>query len=1108
MKKNCLLLIAACLFSVTTFASDTIHVAGKADNRILDAIGPVITYTAITKSSCLTTKSFQATITDIDGVNTTLGTRPRFYYKRSTDANTWNGNTSATAGWKYAEATNTSTPFNFNIDYSLLSGGTGITVGQTIEYFVVAQDVVATPNISINSGSFNAAPASVNLTAAAFPISGANSHTVVNALNMYMTVGPLTGEFSTFTPAGGLFNIINNVGLSGNTIIEIVDPLLTENNSQTLNQIQNTGCSAGAVTLLIKPAAGVTATITGNVDALPVMTILSSNVTIDGSNNGTTSRDLTIQNTSTYSLGSNVLLLGSFGTVYTTGLTLKNTIIKNQTIAAASIVISDGAGGAFPGYFNNIIIQSNSIRKGLIGIQCVAQPVVGNGQIFIADNEINSVSPNQIGGVGIYVEGLDGATISNNNIGNFESAVASPRYGIWMSASTINTTISGNTISGINYTGTGSGATYGINVAPGVANSGNNITGNTINNITSNSSGTASQQIVSGINVSSTSGGVTIQKNKISNIKHTNSAGYGAYGIGLSSSSTSANITVANNFIFDIAGYGLATVARNGYGIYLGSGGGYKIYHNSVLMNTNQTNTVGFSAALAINGVITASSLDIRNNIFANTQTGGTPAATRYAIYSTNANTIFLPIDYNDYYSGGTNLGFLGINRTTLANIVTGFGGNANSINSLPDFVSSTDLHLTSSSLNCPINNKGTFIAAVTDDIDAQTRSTSTPDPGADEFTATGNTLAGIAGTPVCDNKAVSVAGTLYTSGCNLIATVVPSGLDPVGGNINTCVTLDATQQYFNGEPYVQRHYDIEPAVSNQTTTSATITLYFTDLEFSNYNALNPAWPPLPTVVGGGSGDPNRANLKITQFHGVGFGSPTSPGNYPGVRVLIDPVDTDIFWNGSYWEVTFNITGFSGFYVHSNYSNTPLPVIINYFTGRKQGADHLLNWKVTCVSSPRVTMILERSADSRNFTPINSITADAVRCNQPFDHTDTDPLKGMNYYRLKLVDADGKISYSSIVALLNAVKGFELMSIAPNPVVDDNFKLNVASAQAGKMDIAIFDMQGRLMNRQSISVIAGFNSVPVNVDKLAAGTYSIRVSVTNERSKLLRFVKQ
>ena len=90
----------------------------------------------------------------------------------------------------------------------------------------------------------------------------------------------------------------------------------------------------------------------------------------------------------------------------------------------------------------------------------------------------------------------------------------------------------------------------------------------------------------------------------------------------------------------------------------------------------------------------------------------------------------------------------------------------------------------------------------------------------------------------------------------------------------------------------------------------------------------------------------------------------------------------------------------------------------------------------------------------------------------------------------------------------NAVKGFDIVSIAPNPVVAGNFKLNVASAQIGKMDISILDMQGRLVKRQSISLITGFNSMPVNVSNLSAGTYTIKGIMAGDQSKVMRFVKQ
>jgi Secretion system C-terminal sorting domain len=1099
MKKIFLLLLTTCLFLVQIFAAPVVTTTKKNTKPFFDAVGPVISYALLSQSSCVTTRSFTATITDIDGVNTTPGTRPRVYYRRTGDLDGYFDNTSATNGWKYAEATNVASTFTFVIDYSLLNGG--VVSGNTIQYFVVAQDLAATPNVGSGGTTFATPPTSVALTTPNFPAVGINLYNIVNALPTYIQVGAL-GDFNTLTAASGLFSSINNIGLSGNTIIEIIDPLITETNAFPLYQIQNTGCGAGAVNLLIKPATGVSPVLTGSRSNEPIIRILSSNVTIDGSNNGTTSRDLTLINTNT--TGPSVILFGSLSTVPTNNSTLKNTVCRNTVNLTSCVVVSDGSVGGNPGYFNNITIQNNSIQKSSIGLICSAVPLTGNGSVLITGNDLNFTGSNQIGALGIYTDGVDGAVITNNNIGNFETAITTPRYGIHVNTNTINSTVLNNTITAINYTGTSaSTATYGINITTAVAASNNNVISNTINNVSANGTSTAF-----GINIATATGGITLQNNKISNIKHTNAAGYGAYGIGLFSTSTAANITVANNFIFDIAGFGQATLARNGHGIYMGTGGGYKIYYNSINLNTNQSAGVTASIMIA-NTVTTAASLDIRDNILVNTQTAGALAGSRYAIYSANTNNaIFSAIDNNIYYTSGTNLGFISGVRAALTDIQAGFGSNLNSFNILPNFVSATDLHLTTA--NCGIDNRGTPVS-VTTDIDVAARDITTPDIGADEFTAAlSGTLAGIAATAVCDNKIVSASGTNYvTNACDLIARVVPSGGSQVAGVINTCVTLDAAQQYFNGEPYVQRHYDIEP-VTTPATATATVTLYFTNQEFVNYNTINSGtWPLLPTN-GVGNTVPNRNNVRVTQFHGTPTGGlpTTTPGNYTGTRVLITPGAANVFWNGTYWEVTIPVTGFSGFYLHTTLYNAPLPVNINYLTGRRQGTAHLLNWKVTCNSSPRATMILQRSADSRIFNDLNSITADAARCQQPFDYTDADPLKGMNYYRLKVLDADGHISYSTTVALLNAVNGFDIISMAPNPVVNDNFKLNIASAKAGKLEVIIFDMQGRLVSRQSIALIAGFNSLPVNVSNFASGTYTMRVGMSTEELKVMRFVKQ
>ena len=90
-----------------------------------------------------------------------------------------------------------------------------------------------------------------------------------------------------------------------------------------------------------------------------------------------------------------------------------------------------------------------------------------------------------------------------------------------------------------------------------------------------------------------------------------------------------------------------------------------------------------------------------------------------------------------------------------------------------------------------------------------------------------------------------------------------------------------------------------------------------------------------------------------------------------------------------------------------------------------------------------------------------------------------------------------KITYSSIVPLINVDKGIDVTNILPNPVAGGSFKLGVSTAQQARVEIVITDMQGRLMKKQTEKAIAGFNILPVEVKNFAKGTYQLFIN-TNE----------
>ena len=733
----------------------------------IDLTPPAISYNTLNNNSCLTSDTLSASITDGSGINITTGLKPRIWFKKTTNLNVLPGtNTNSSNGWKYAEASNTTSPFILVINYSIVFGG--VAVGDTIQYFVIAQDSVTTPNININSGTFAAAPASVALTTAAFPISGSiNSYKILSGLSGTVTVGT-GGTYTTFTGSSGLFAAINASGLSGNLTANILTNI-TETGANVLNTI-GYGCGSN-YTLTIKPSTGVTAALTGSSDSALIKLNGADYVTIDGSNSGGTTRDLTISNSNT-GTSSAVIWVGSASASNgAINNTIKNCIITGNAPATtmAAIISSSGTtiGGVAEAANANNTYQNNVINTCLNGIAIVG-PSTGDSATTISDNLIGSATAgNKIGFRGLFISNQTNVAVTNNTI-------------------------------------------FGVN--------------------------TSSSSTASGIKIVGAISGGNISKNTISDIKNTNSGGWGCNGIFLTASSTASNLTIANNMVFDIAsyGYGGDGSSDNGYGIIIAGGGGYNIYYNSVEMNTDQTDITGLPAALNVtSGVTTANSLNVRDNIFSNSQTIGTD---RFSIICNAANTVFTDINYNDYQSGtGTDLGsFGGSNVATLTAWQTATAKDANSISVAPVFTSATDLHLVTGS-NCAIDHRGTPITGITTDFDNAVRDANNPDIGADEFSNPAPVLSSSLTPPAICSGTFSYTASSITSGATFTwsrATV--SGITQAGtsgtGNVNETLTnttgaaINVTYVYTTTATICSNIENVVVTVSPAPTLSSTLT--------------------------------------------------------------------------------------------------------------------------------------------------------------------------------------------------------------------------------------------------------------------------------------------
>jgi hypothetical protein len=375
------------------------------------------------------------------------------------------------------------------------------------------------------------------------------------------------------------------------------------------------------------------------------------------------------------------------------------------------------------------------------------------------------------------------------------------------------------------------------------------------------------------------------------------------------------------------------------------------------------------------------------------------------------------------------------------------------------------------------------------------------------------STTGSLIASSACRTQTVATGDNYFVdAGCNLFAKIVPQGGSPVAGSVSTCVTFNGTVQFHNGQPYLQRHYDIEPTV-NASTSTARITLYATQAEFDAVNAadllLGDNWPDLPTGPADVTG---IAAVKVTQWHGTPLSLPSSPGNYTDPNAIY-VIPASVTWNAAStrWEIEIDVVGFSGFYIHTGYG-FPLPTLLISFNGRREGGVNRLSWTSTTEQNTRGYSV-ERSSDGQHFAEIGFVNSLAQGGNSNstlnYGFTDNTFTGDKQYYRLKQVDLSGRVKISSIVLIKSTESDLLTMTgLYPNPA-ESFINLTFESPVRDNLNIIISDINGRAAGAKKVIAEKGSNNISLDINQLMPGTYFIKISCASGCEMLIRkFIKQ
>ena len=193
---------------------------------------------------------------------------------------------------------------------------------------------------------------------------------------------------------------------------------------------------------------------------------------------------------------------------------------------------------------------------------------------------------------------------------------------------------------------------------------------------------------------------------------------------------------------------------------------------------------------------------------------------------------------------------------------------------------------------------------------------------------------------------------------------------------------------------------------------------------------------------------------------------------------------------GAGYLFTANFTGLSKYFLID--SNVVLPVKLGSFSGILNNLEHgQLQWSITNQFNLR-NFEVQRSDDGLHFTTVGVVEA-IQTSGTVLDYNFIDPALANpnNYYRFKMVEADGNFRMSEIL-LINNTKLPKFVALLVNPV-KDHISILLNNNNKENVIAELYNSTGQLMKRWEPGKVNGFVNLPFGNNKPAASIYNIRI---------------
>lgn len=182
-----------------------------------------------------------------------------------------------------------------------------------------------------------------------------------------------------------------------------------------------------------------------------------------------------------------------------------------------------------------------------------------------------------------------------------------------------------------------------------------------------------------------------------------------------------------------------------------------------------------------------------------------------------------------------------------------------------------------------------------------------------------------------------------------------------------------------------------------------------------------------------------------------------------------------------------------------------LPVHIAGFSGSMVNQKAQLAWSVTQNEDGKAFEV-EKSGDGRNFATLGVVAATQKPGVEQYSFTDAQ-FSAIGYYRLKVVNKTGAVSYSKTVLLKEKSDGSTAnLSLLQNPVAS-SIHFTYKASTAGTATVNIYTVSGINVSSARMHMQHGTNQATLQAEsKIAPGAYILEVVNGSDRN-IVKLVK-